>query len=328
MKSAALIILFTLLTSCANIPTREEFFTGEPSHAGRAGAGKMRIVAIDVGQGDSTLIISPEGKSMLIDTGTYFAGKHDVLPTLEEEGVGELKYILITHYHSDHVGGLPAIIMGPDEFDDGDDFQPSGGIYDRGSPQSIIDDPSHAIYALAHDGHRKTAHPGDNIDLGSVNLEVVAANCIIPDEGSIAKIECDDENGASVAVVVEYSGFRMFIGGDITGGGGEPPYDTPDIESDLAEFVGDIDILKVSHHGSKTSSNQIFIDGTTPEVAIISVGENDYGHPHTSVIDRLLNAGIEIYQTGTGALENDGPIVADGNITIEVDGDGEYEISY
>jgi beta-lactamase superfamily II metal-dependent hydrolase len=330
MKSAIIIILLTLLTSCANIPTIDELFDRESSQAIDRSGNIMKIVVIDVGQGDSTLIISPEGEAMLIDTGNYIAGKHAILPLLEHEGIDELKYIVITHYHEDHVGGLAAIKMGHDEFDQTDDMQPTGGIYDRGAPTptSIILDPSYALYALANAGYRESTRVGEQLDLGSVTLEIVASSGLLADGTKVEGVDPEDENASSIALIIEYSGFRMFVGGDITGGGGSPPYQTPDVESELAPLVGDIDVLKVSHHGSKTSTNQRFLDVTTPEFAIISVGENDHGHPHASVIERLLDSGIEIYQTEAGALASDDPIVADGNIVIEVNDDGEYTVNY
>ncbi|MBI4126275.1 MAG: hypothetical protein HY465_02155, partial [Deltaproteobacteria bacterium] len=91
----------------------------------------------------------------------------------------------------------------------------------------------------------------------------------------------------------------------------------------LGPLVGDIDILRVGHHGSHTSTNANFLAATTPEVAIISVGDgNDYFHPHASVIDRLLEAGIEVYQTERGWTQNEAVHVAEGNVVIEIDHHG------
>ncbi|MDO8494369.1 MAG: hypothetical protein Q7S68_03435, partial [Deltaproteobacteria bacterium] len=94
-----------------------------------------------------------------------------------------------------------------------------------------------------------------------------------------------------------------FTAGDLTGGGGNPPYQTIDLETPLAPLIGDIDVLKVSHHGSHTSSNEFFLDTLQPEMAIISVGaNNDFGHPHRTVLERLEERQIEIWKTTDGSV--------------------------
>ena len=328
--AAAILIAFT--ASCGPLPDREDLEQylepGGWAAEGNKATGPARIIIVDVGQGDATLLISPDGQAMLIDAGPEGQGQQAVLPLIDSEGIDELKYIIVTHYHADHLGGVFEVAVGQDEIlGTGDDLWPKGGIYDRGEPQGDTEGTVYPPYAAQAAGRRHTAHPGDRFGLGDIHVDVVAASGILEDETEIDLGDPPDENAASIALLIEYSGFKMFVGGDITGGGGTPPYDTPDIETPLAPLIGDIDVLRVSHHGSKTSTNQQFLEMTTPEVAIISVGDgNDFFHPHTSVIDRLLDTGIALYQTECGHLDQEGPLVVDDHILIEVDDEGSYEI--
>jgi beta-lactamase superfamily II metal-dependent hydrolase len=169
---------------------------------------------------------------------------------------------------------------------------------------------------------------GDMITLGDVEMNVIAKDCIYSD-GTTIDCEAADDNAHSAVILIEYDGFRYLAMGDLPGGGGNPPYDTIDLETRAAELAGDIDVLQAGHHGSNTSTNQNLLDITAPEAAIVSVGNNnDYWHPHVSTIERLLTAGVRIFQTETGWLKNkfdDDVNVINGNITVEVR-DGEFSI--
>lgn len=341
MKRSIAILMLVATAACGMPPDfdRDEYHRyrhpsadpgGRDSEASRNGApsGRLRIVAIDVGEGDATLVIAPQGEAALIDAGPPGAGQWIIRPFLESQGIEELQYAIATHYHADHIGGLPEVIAGADgTMGTDDDLIPRGGIYDRGEPQIAPESYAFELYQSHASGHRKDAHAGDIIELGEVRLEIVAESGNLADGTQIDLGDPPDENAASIAILIEYSGFRMFIGGDITGGGGTPPYETPDVETPLGPLAGDIDVLRAAHHGSDTSTNQSFLDEATPEAAIISVGDdNDYFHPHPSVIGRLLDAGIDVYQTERGSLGIEGPAIANGDVTIWVEGDGSYQI--
>jgi len=271
----------------------------------------VEILFIDVGQGDSTLLISPDGEAVLIDAGAAGAGYAAVLPAIRDAAVDSLKAIIATHYHADHIGGIAEVLS---------DFTPTEGIFDRGGSYEGSGS-AWESYLAAAGNTRRTVYPGDRIDLGQISVEVVAADGMLADASQIA-LEPFDENSASIALLIEYEDFRMYVGGDLTGGGGTPPYETIDLETPLGILVGDIDVLQVNHHGSKTSSNQAFLNSVTPEIAVISCGNaNDYFHPHKSVIDRLLDSGIDIYQTERCWTDSDADVViANGNITLTTDG--------
>lgn len=321
-----------LMTSCGSVPDINNALTGlNPPAATDSVAQEsapLKIIVLDVGQGDSTLIVSPTGESVLIDAGPKGAGSNVILPVLESLGISRLTYIILTHFHEDHMAGIPEVIAGPDgQIGSSDDIRIDEGVIDRGEPETIPEAPSFPFYLMAVEGQRKTIRAGDQIELGNYSVKILAANGTLPDGTRIELGEPPDENAASIALLIEYSGFKMFVAGDITGGGGSPPYQTPDIETHLAPFVGDIDVLRVAHHGSKTSTNDTFLSATTPEIAIISVGDgNDYFHPHEITIERLINAGTLVYQTERGWLELAGPNVLGENIIIEVNDDDSYTV--
>lgn len=186
-----------------------------------------------------------------------------------------------------------------------DDSDHSGGVKDSGMmPEEMI--------------------AGDFFTLGdNVNIEVIAKDCTFSDG---EKISCDakDDNTHSAVILLTYGAFKYLNTGDLPGGGGNPPYDTIDLESKTAGLVGDIDILSAGHHGSNTATNQNLLNVTKPEVAIISVGDNNfYWHPHQTVTTRLINSGIKVYQTERGWLKDEflnKIIIKNGDVTIESDG--------
>lgn len=164
---------------------------------------------------------------------------------------------------------------------------------------------------------------GDKLNLSAnATLQVIAKDGIYID-GTTAE-ECKDDNSKSAVILVGVGGFRMLSTADLPGGGGEGEYKTADLESHIGELVGDVDVLLVGHHGSKTSTNEEFLKLTTPEVGIISVGNfNDYYHPHKSVIERLRGNGVKIIQTEKGYLSEDFAeevVLKNDHIIIETDG--------
>jgi competence protein ComEC len=318
-------IIILLAAGCAALPPMDRF--GDAGGSSAAPAGNLRLAFLDVGQGDST-IISSSNEAMLIDAGPPGAGHDVVLPFLRKEGIDELKYIVATHYHEDHIGGIPEVIKGEDRIlGTEDDVIPTGGVIDRGEDHEE-NSPAYEKYSEATNGFRHTARPGDSYIVGGASVEVVAANGELVD-GTKIPIEPFDENSASVVLLVESGGFSFLGEADLTGGGGDPPYQTADIETELGPLVGDIDVLKVAHHGSATSTNEAFIEETDPELAIISVGDgNDYGHPDEEVVQRLIDSGAEVYQTERGWLGEeyyDYVGVTDDSIVVSVS-DGEWTI--
>jgi len=262
----------------------------------------LEVHIIDVGQGDSTLIVSPFGKTVLVDTGTGTKATSAVLPYLASLGITDLDYIVATHYDMDHIGGIDEVVDGL-----GGISHIISAVYDRGgsSDKSFFD-----TYRNAVEQKRTTIVPEEVIDLGSgATLTCIAVGGQTKN-GTV--YSGDDENELSVVLILSYCDFQMYLGADI----GE------DMEPFTGPLTGDMDVYKVSHRGSKYSSTQVFLDAITPEVSTISVGNNSYGHPTIEVLNRLMSVGSYIYQTEPG--NNTPPTgygeVANGTFQIETDG--------
>jgi beta-lactamase superfamily II metal-dependent hydrolase len=297
--------------------------------------GFLEIIHIDVGQGDATLIISPSGKTMLVDGGDTGKGNRIVVPLLKARGIKKLDYVVATHYDADHIGGLDEVInhfRGRIEI-----------LHDRGRAgrKSVPGSKAYQQYVVA--GKRKPGRDPVALGQGAIQLggkvivEIVAVGGCVLGRGARPVASKLDENSVSVAMVIRYGKFDYFIGGDLTGGGRSGNRRTPDIETEVANVVGDLDVLKLSHHGSETSSNEAFLSATSPEVAVVSVGNGGkngrYHHPKRSVLDRLRDlrtAGVLKHLYATNKGETDGGLnnadsrflkISNGHITVRSNGE-------
>jgi beta-lactamase superfamily II metal-dependent hydrolase len=269
----------------------------------------LEIHVINVGQGDCFLLISPSGKKVLIDAGNTGRGAGFVLPFLRNLGISSVDYIVATHFHSDHIGGLDEVVNGI-----GGSSHIINAAFDRGGD---YDSGAFRDYIKSIGDKRKTISPGETIDLG----DDVKMKCI----ASIGNIQTGriysgiDENALSVVLILKFHSFDMYLGGD----------SNSFVEPSLAPYAGDVDVYKVSHHGSATSSTQQLLDCLKPEISVIAVGNgNTYGHPNAGTLARLVSMNSYIYQTEAGLAVP--PVgkgeVANGNFKIVTDGDS-YTIS-
>lgn len=269
----------------------------------------LTITHIDVGQGDSTLIEGPE-KTMLIDAGDEGMGDDRVGRRLQERYLGTLDFVVTTHPHADHVGGMDEVLASVDAVE---------GVWDNGDSTSSQAFDRYKAAAAATSGGRRTITVGHVFDLGAgAKATCVAVNGDLIDGSSVAG--ATETNDRSVVLLVEWGDFRYVIGGDLGG------YDTQyvaDVETSLAPLLGDVDVLRVSHHGSRYSTNPVWLNALRPEVAVISLGDgNDYGHPSTDTIARLSgqDASVtipppDVYLTQKGAAPS--PYAGAGDIVIE-----------
>lgn len=283
---------------------------------------QLEVHAIDVGQGDCTLIISPDGKTtVLIDAGDEKCGTKSVLPYLKNRHIDHLSYVFASHYDADHIGGLDEVISGIG-------VKKIGVVYDRGDKPARSNTAAFKRYSKAADGRRKTLKLGQVISLGGgASIQCIAENGLIVKKTPISNA-AKNENNLCVALLLTFKKFRYFTSGD---SGGKKSGDYLDVETPMAGVVGHVSAMKVDHHGSASSSNDIFLKKLHPTVALIDVGnKNRFKHPTQSALDRLVKAQCTIYQTEAG---NGGhaaatcDIIAGGSIRIATDGQSKFSVT-
>lgn len=250
--------------------------------------GLMRVHFLDVGQGDCAFIELGNGQTMLIDAGNNENGD-EIVKYIEDLQYSDIDYVVATHPHEDHIGGMTEII----ENFDIDIFYMPWAVSTSYTYENMIDTLSEKRVEV----HK--AELGRTI-LSNGPIEITVLS---PEEDT----EYSDLNDASAVVRLRY-GETVFL---FTGDAGEM------IEEDLCDFDIDSDVLKVGHHGSETSSGEEFIQMVSPEIAVISCGENNsYGHPDEITLDTLRKYDADVYRT-----DESGTIIvtADQNKKISVD---------
>jgi len=284
----------------------------------------LKIYCIDVNQGDATLIVSPTNKYILIDAGHIIGNYGDTVFTLLQNlGITHLDHIIVSHYHEDHIGGIPRVITRL-----GGLVSILGWCYDYGDTYTTS---TFLDYKNAVGSKRKTIGLGETLDLGGgAFMFCVARNGKVMNGDSVLPLPVDKQNYRSLVFVLKYGQFEYFTGGDLTG-----TNDERDVETKVAPVIRNVDALKINHHGSRNSSNATFLDSLRPEVAIISQGthpSNTYGHPHQEVLDRLVARNCYIYQMNTddssriippgcGCVLNTTAVITVDNIKYIVNGD-------
>jgi competence protein ComEC len=259
---------------------------------------KVRLTVIDIGQGDASLVQFPSGKALLIDAGpktfTYDAGERVVVPFLKRT-VRKLDGLLVTHPHSDHLGGVEAVLRSI----------PVDIVFDAGQEgkSSIYRSYRHALSELGIPRVRLRA--GDTIDFfDEARVFVVHPTSRFVQRDSLHFVR--DFNNGSVVVKILYGKVGLLLVGDA-----EDPSET----QMLLVYDGFLksNFIKVGHHGSITSSGEEFIEAVEPQYAAISVGAlNKFGHPSMEVIGRYKALGTTVSRTDQqGALmyETDGETV-------------------
>lgn len=246
----------------------------------------LEIHFIDVGQADSIYFKLPNGDHMLIDAGNNTDGPL-VVDYLNNHGVTKLDYLIGTHPHEDHIGGLDDVIT---TFEIGNIYMPE---YD--STTKTYEDVLNAIAAK-------------NMDITSAKAGVILFDTLLNDITLKAVMlspineNYSNTNNYSAVVKLIYGNTTYLFTGDA-----EDSAEEIIIDSDVDLKA---DVLKLGHHGSSTSTSQAFLDLVDPDIAIISVGnDNNYGHPHIETIAKLTNKAIDLYRTdklGTIVLESDG----------------------
>lgn len=241
-------------------------------------SGDFAVHFVDVGQGDCVLIQSGD-KNMLIDAGEN-GNEQTVLDYLDKYGADEFEYIVATHPHSDHIGGLAEVI---------DASSVSNIIMPRLSKSNT---PTTVTYekmlkAAKNSGSRIIAAvPGNIYSLGDAEFEI------------LAPFEQDENlNNMSVVVKLTYQGRSFLFTGDAE----------KSVEKQLlsADYDLSADVYKLAHHGSSTSNTVAFLEAVNPDYVVISCGEdNDYGHPHREVMEAVYDLQPACYRT-----DEDGSVI-------------------
>ena len=271
--------LLTILLAVLGANYRLTAHTGDHS--------TLTVCYIDVGQGDSTLLELPDGTVVLIDAGSAESVEH-VIHKLRSEGIHTIDYLIGTHPHIDHIGGIPAVL---DEFQVKSYLQPEIGSYQVEN--------SYTMELLARKLNQYRI-PVQNMSAGMVlydnnscRLEVLAPK---------PEIIMEDLNDYSMILKLSYYNISFLFMADAG---------YLEEETILNDAV-DCDVLKIGHHGSYGSTSNAFLKQTDPRYAVISVGrENEHHLPNTSVLEKLDVQSIPVYRTDE-----------DGTITVLTDGNG------
>jgi competence protein ComEC len=241
--------------------------------------GTLRVNMIDVGQGDSVLIQTPQNKNILIDAGNAFgkndAGKKFVLPYLRKKGINQLDAVIITHPHLDHFGGLLSVLQ----------EIPTKLILEPGFPQKNITYQKLMHWIDLHKIEHRVVRTGETLPID----ERVSINVLMPPQEFLTGYH-SDANENSVVIMVQYQKIIGFFQGDAGALA----------EKTIMDNVPtmDITLLKVGHHGSRYSSTEAFLKKYTPDVAMISCGlGNRYKHPHLETLEKLKNMQIKTFRT-------------------------------
>ena len=242
----------------------------------------LLVEALDVGQGDSLLLVTPDGKTLLVDGGGLGGGRLSKAPDFDigeqvvsaalwDRGIRRLDVVALTHAHSDHMGGLPAILR---------NFHPSElwvGNNPRGEPYESLLQEAAALGVTI-----RSLHAGEGLSLGRVDVRVLAPSATYAPGP-------DPSNNDSLVLHAAYRKSSVLLEGDA---------EAPIEHAMLAESGLESTLLKVGHHGSVTSSTPEFLARVSPRWAVISCGaRNRYGHPRPEVLEALSLAKVRTFST-------------------------------
>lgn len=275
------VLLFAVCTTtlCAcSVENLLDYYLSE-NYAGSVYADNISAHFIDIGQGDSIFIELPNHECMLIDAGIANKGEY-IENYIISTGYDTIDYLIATHPHADHIGSIDYIVSNMD----------IGSIY-MPKVSTTTKTYERLLEAVQEKGMKiKSARAGMSIvDEEDLNVDILAPVEI--DEGEL--------NNCSIIIKITYESDSYLFIGDAE-------------KEELSTVTADMsaDVLKVGHHGSRTSTTEEFLEEVNPEYAVISCGiDNDYGHPHEEAISLLNEFNVEYYRTdlqGTIKITSDG----------------------
>lgn len=299
--SLTAVISALLLSSCsAKANTNQAYLPEAENDTIYATIGlndELRVSFIDVGQGDSEFIELPNGETMLIDAGTNETGKN-VVDYIKSLGYTSIDYVVGTHPHEDHIGGLDDVIK---TFDIGSIYMPKITA-DTKTFEDVLDAAESKNLMI------NTAKSGVSI----MDTEDLSVKFLAPTLDSY-----ENTNDYSAVVKVVYGDTSYLFTGD-----------AEDFSESLITDDVNADVLKVGHHGSSTSTSTEFLKKVSPSSAVISCGkDNSYGHPHSETLQKLADMGTAVYRTdelGTIVSVSDGKTITfDTNNTAGISGESQ-----
>ena len=287
-RSGFLALICSLLFAlCMALPHAGALADEAPTDAG-AGASAaqeqpatLKAYFLDVGQGDSEFIALPDGKTMLIDAGEQEYGASVVSFVQDTLGLDRIDYLVATHPHADHIGGLPAVLYSPIYVDQ------------VVAPEVANDTETFESFLDAVDVTGKQITPAE-AGLVLDEADGLCVEVLSPAAGTAS----DDVNDASAVIKVTWGSTSFLFTGDAS----------YQVVADAN--AGHVDVLKVGHHGSDTATSVPLLEKLTPSIAVIEVGwGNSYGHPTTQTLDELASCGVQTWRTdmdGTVEVDSDG----------------------
>ena len=235
---------------------------------------------IDVGQGDATLIIDSSGESLLIDGGR---SKTRIRDRLTAMGVTDIDAVLASHGDADHIAGIIEVF----------DMYSIDEFYWNGQPHGTQTFTDMMAAVTAEGSTVVIAERGDTIPLGGLSVNVLHPSTLTGDsnvDSLVVEISCGSVNVLLTADAESPSETSMLSGG----------------------VLSEVDVLKIGHHGSQTSTSYPFLAAVSPEVGVISAGlTNSFGHPHQEVLDRLAAADVEVWLTDTTEAADTVTLISD-----------------
>ena len=272
-------VLFLIVVGAILFGVWYKFFRPEPSSLPPASGEELRVHVLDVGQGDSVLVVAPGGKTALIDAGNPGNGKK-ILAALEREGVQQIDLLVATHAHADHIGAADEVIKGTTV----------RTVLDSGIPNETKNYEDF-LKAIEEKGVTYIkAEPGQTLDLGGGAVLSVLAPIPPPFTKEQLRSGGNEPNANSIVMRLDYGDFSMLLTGDAEA----------QTEARLIENGArlEADVLKVGHHGSKYATSETLLRRGGFKAAVISAGyDNRYGHPSPEVLARLKEADVRLYRT-------------------------------
>ncbi|MFO8115500.1 MAG: lamin tail domain-containing protein [Halorubrum sp.] len=279
-----------LLAGCAGAVPGDQTST-EPDTGGDTANGTVEVHYINVGQSVSTLVVGPEGETMLVDTGHYNDDGEYVLRYLQRHDISRIDHLVTSHNDADHIGGNAAVIEYYETEADG-----IGAVYDPGIAASTQTYGEYLDAVEEHDVTLYETREGDALSFGEVDVDVLG-----PPE---PYLEDEARNENSIVLKLTHGETSFLLSGDAE----------DDQEAYLIDTYGTqlrSTVLKAGHHGSSSSSSEPFLDAVQPRAVVVSSAyDSQYGHPHEEVLQRLADRSVPAYWTAT---HGDVVLVSDGS---------------